>query len=216
MQWLKMLRQELNGRAFDADHVNPATKENGLRGGDEMSGGARVTLRPARTWACSPVACHHQIAFCIGRTTSIISRPNCGIDRAIVAITMLIEVVACSSATRFSFGGEGRGCCTPNFLVGSLPKAKDDKKALPWQEVPTPNCERRNGTLSNAPRPQSESPSKPGVGKIGQRRPIKPPFQRVILCQLVEWPPGLAGEIQQALMNGGCDVFQRLHRVASR
>ena len=141
---------------------------------------------------------------------------NCGIDRAIVAITMLIEVVACSSATRFSFGGEGRGCCTPNFLVGSPPKAKDDKKALPWQEVPTPNCERRNGTLSNAPRPQSESPSKPGVGKIGQRRPIKPPFQRVILCQLVEWPPGLAGEIQQALMNGGCDVFQRLHRVASR
>ena len=72
----------------------PATKENGL------------------------------IAFCIGSTTSIISRPNCGIDRAIVAITMLIEVVAYSSAPRFSFGGEGRGCCTPNFLVGALPKGK--------------------------------------------------------------------------------------------
>ena len=68
-----------------SDHVNPATKENG------------------------------QIAFCIGSTTSIISRPNCGIDRAIVAITMLIEVVAYSSAPRFSFGGEGRGCCTPNL-----------------------------------------------------------------------------------------------------
>lgn len=48
------------------------------------------------------------------------------------------------------------------------------KNGVPWQEVPDSNCERRSITLSNAPRPQSESPSRPGVGwsKIGRRRPI--------------------------------------------
>jgi hypothetical protein len=29
-----------------------------------------------------------------------------------------------SDAPRFSFGGEGRGCCTPNFLGGALLKDK--------------------------------------------------------------------------------------------
>jgi hypothetical protein len=86
-------------------------------------------------------------------------RAELGHDRAIVAITMLIEVVAYPSAPRFSFGGEGRGCCTPNFLWDRFPRAKDDKKALPWQEVPDSNCERRNVTLSNALRPQSQPPA---------------------------------------------------------
>jgi hypothetical protein len=37
----------------------------------------------------------------------------------------------------------------------------------------------------------------------------EPPFQGEY-CQLVEWPPGLTGEIQQSLMNGGWDVFSAL------
>ena len=35
-------------------------------------------------------------------------------------------------------------------------------------------------------------------------------------ASLLNGRPGLAGEIQQPLMNGSCDVFQRLHSVASR
>ena len=43
------------------------------------------------------------------------------------------------------------------------------KNGVPWQEVPDSNCEPAKYHLANAPRPQSESPSKPGVvwSKLG-------------------------------------------------
>jgi hypothetical protein len=51
------------------------------------------------------------------------------------------------------------------------PKTKDDKEALPWQEVPDSNCERRNATVSNALRPQSEPPATASkTAGTGQKR----------------------------------------------
>ena len=87
---------------------------------------------------------------------------------------MLIEIVAYSSVTRLSFWEREEAAPLPTSWWVRFPRAKDNKKALPWQEVPDSNCERRNVTLTNAPRPQSQSPATAsktaGTGGILQSR----------------------------------------------
>ena len=68
-------------------------------------------------------------------------------------------------------GEREEAAALPTSWWDRFPRAKDDKKALPWQEVPDSNCERRNVTLSNALRPQSQPPATASkTAGTGQKR----------------------------------------------
>jgi hypothetical protein len=69
------------------------------------------------------------------------------------------------------------------------------------------NISRRSGNRQLPDEQHQGSLEDKQIPVVGLSEPIEPPFQGVIWSQLVEWPPGLTGEIRQSLMNGGCDVF---------